>query len=171
MTSDDERPPVLVLGLGNLLLCDDAIGLRMLHVLRELHGCDPRVEFVDGGTQGLALLGVLADRAAVLMLDAIQLGAAPGTVHRIEDAGHKPPRTSLGAPAGAHQQNAGDLLLAASLLGELPPRAVVVGVEPATVRTGIRLSAAVQAALPDATAVARRALLQLLALEVTTCTN
>ncbi len=169
MTTDHERAPVLVLGLGNLLLQDDAIGLRMLHGLRGLHRTDPRVEFVDGGTQGLALLGVLADRAAVLLLDAVQLGAAPGTVHCLADAGRQPPRTSTAG--GAHQQNAGDLLLAASLLGELPPRVVVVGVEPAVVRTGVRLSAEVQAALPGAVAAARRALLQLLADEVTTCTS
>lgn len=168
---DRQRAPVLVLGLGNLLLRDDAAGLRLLTVLRHLHGDDARVEFVDGGTQGLALIGMLADRAALLILDAVQLGAAPGTVHCIDDAGRDPPRANAAAAGGAHQQNAGDLLLAASLLGDLPGRVHVVGIEPAVVRTGVALSPEVVAAMPHAAKAARRVLHDLLASEVTPCTS
>jgi len=57
--------PVLALGLGNLLLGDDGIGLRLVEKLAEENGFGDAVEFVDGGTQGLALLGCLADREAV----------------------------------------------------------------------------------------------------------
>jgi len=73
--------PVLVLGLGNLLLGDDGVGLRLVERLAEESGFGDAVEFVDGGTQGLALLGCLADREAVLVLDAVGLGGEPGTVH------------------------------------------------------------------------------------------
>src|SRR5271169_2822928 len=75
-----ETPPILVLGLGNLLLSDDGVGLRLLEELaRETWSDD--VEFVDGGTQGLALLPYLSERQAVMVLDAIGLGAEPGTLH------------------------------------------------------------------------------------------
>ena len=76
----NDQPPVLALGLGNLLLGDDAVGLRLLEML-QAESADPRVEFVDGGTQGISLTGYLANRRGVLVLDAIGLGAAPRTVH------------------------------------------------------------------------------------------
>ena len=78
-------PPILVLGLGNVLLQDDGVGPALLGLLETLHGKDDRVQFVDGGTQGLALLGYLSDRQAVLILDAVALGAEPGSVHVRED--------------------------------------------------------------------------------------
>jgi hydrogenase maturation protease len=164
MTADSvARAPVLVLGLGNLLLQDDAVGLRLLADLEAGFCGDPRVEFVDGGTQGLALVGLLADRPAVLMLDAVGRGASPGTVHRIDDAFVRPPGGNAGATGGAHQLNAGDLLLAVQLLGQRPARACVVGIEPAVVRTGIGLSEPVQLAVPAALESARDVLRGLLA--------
>ena len=76
------RAPVLVLGLGNLLLGDDAAGLRLLAAVeREGARWGDSVEFVDGGTQGLALLGQLSGRRAAVFLDAVGVGAAPGMVH------------------------------------------------------------------------------------------
>ena len=165
------RAPVLVLGLGNLLLRDDAVGLRLLGELRRACAHDPRIEFVDGGTLGLALSALLAGRSALLVLDAMQRGASAGTVHGLDDVMRQQPRGNAGGRGGAHQLNAGDLLLTASLLGDVPRRTVVVGIEPAVVRTGIGLSPEVLAAVPEATAVARIALGELLAAEVSTCTN
>jgi hydrogenase maturation protease len=169
--SDRGERPVLVLGLGNLLLHDDAVGLRLLAELQARHGDDPRVEFVDGGTQGLALVSLLAARPAVLLLDAVQHDGPAGTVHRVDDPFARPPRGNAGARGGAHQMNAGDLLLAVRLLGELPGRACVVGIEPAVVRTAIALSPAVEAAIPAGTTVASEALGELLAAVEVPCTN
>lgn len=163
--------PVLVLGLGNLLLRDDAIGLRLVSELAARHAGDGRIEFVDGGTQGLALLALLADRPAVLLLDAVQLGAAPGTVHHLADVRQRPQRGNAGGRGGAHQSNAGDLLLTSLLLGQLPSRVALVGIEPAVVRTGIELSAAVLAAVPAAADRADQVLQALLPAEVQPCTS
>ncbi|MHC4948648.1 MAG: hydrogenase maturation protease [Planctomycetota bacterium] len=95
MTSEpadhDDHAPVLVLGLGNLLLRDDGVGLTLLARLRDEHAALPGVEWLDGGTQGLALLGRLAGRRGLLVLDAVALGDAPGTVHVLPDAAHRPP--------------------------------------------------------------------------------
>jgi len=143
-----ETPPILVLGLGNLLLSDDAVGLTLLEELgRETSNDD--VEFVDGGTQGLALLPYLADREAVLVLDAIGLGAEPGTLHILsgEDVGRLRSQRS----ETAHEGNGLTLLETARLLGEELPNLVVIGVEPAHVRTGVGLS-------PEVVVGARRAL-------------
>jgi len=148
--------PTLVLGLGNLLLSDDGVGLRLLADLRREAGENSQVEFVDGGTQGLALLGYVADRPRVVILDAINLGAPPGSVHVIGG----PEIDQLGTRLGntAHEGGALQILAMANLLGQAPGRVTIVGVEPALVRTGVGLSPAVESALPQALAEAKRIL-------------
>ncbi len=158
MTSESTAP-VLVLGLGNLLLGDDAAGLRVLEELRAARAPDPRVEFLDGGTQGLALLPWLADRRAVLLLDAASLGGTPGEVHVVDDARAHPSRPGV----TAHETNAGGLLTAAQLTGECPAAAALVGIEPMTLRTEVRLSKPVRVAIPQAVAAAGRVLDELIA--------
>lgn len=137
--------PVLVLAVGNRLLSDDGLGMVLLDELSRDRRWGEHVEFVDGGTQGLALLGRLGGRRAVVLLDAVALGAAPGTVH-----------VQFGVPFGlfrsgtAHEANAVELLRYAALLGDLPDEVAIVGIEPASLETGIGLSDAVSAAIPEA---------------------
>jgi hydrogenase maturation protease len=142
-----EPAPILVLGLGNLLLSDDGIGPAVLEQLANSSAMWPReVEFVDGGTQGLALLAELEGRRAVIIVDALQTGAPPGTVHRVtlnELRAISPGRANSG-----HEGNAGELLAAAQLLGELPDRLFIVGVEPEKICTGFGLSDGVKEAIP-----------------------
>ena len=147
----------MVLALGNTLLGDDGVGVAILHSLEgEAAEWDGEVEFVDGGTQGLALLGVLSGRRAAVILDAVALGAAPGTVHVLsaEEAALVRSRRS----STAHEGNAGELLATARLLGDLPKRTTIVGIEPEEVRTGVGLTDEVARAVPEAVACARRVL-------------
>jgi hydrogenase maturation protease len=145
---------LLILGLGNPLLGDDGAGLLLLSELqRRAADWTARAEFLDGGTQGLLLLDRVAAHPALLILDAVSLGAPPGTVHVLRglealglDSHHS--RT-------AHEGNAGELLAAALLLGELPGRVFVVGIEPAEMKTGIVISEPVREALEPALAAAR----------------
>jgi len=158
--SAEGRAPVLVLGLGNPLLADDGVGLELLRRL----GAEPfwppdAVELLDGGTQGIALLPHLEGRRALLVLDAVALGASPGTVHVLPGA--RVPAAPRGL--GAHEGNAAELLAAATLTGDLPETVAVVGVEPAVIRTHEGLSPAVEAALPGALDAARGSLRRMLA--------
>jgi len=152
MIRADPRPaPVLVLGIGNLLLADDGVGLRLLHLVRDDFQDDPRLAFVDGGTQGLALLGLLYQRAVLILLDCVQRGARPGALHVVLDPQDAPIRRGI----GGHGGNASELLAAARLTGVLPRRVVLVGIEPACIETRIGLSGPVERSLRGARAVAR----------------
>jgi len=152
---------LLVLGLGNPLLGDDGAGLVLLSELQRACG-EPgaRVEFLDGGTQGLMLLDRVAGRRALLILDAVSLGAAAGAVHVLRD------KEALGLDSHhartVHEGNAAELLAAALLLGECPEQVFVVGIEPANLRSGIGLSEPVAAALPSALAAAREIISEVL---------
>ena len=144
--------PILVMGLGNLLLSDDAVGLRLLEDL-ERECSDPSVEFVDGGTQGIALVGQFAERRSVLILDAIGLGAAAGTVHELQ--GKDIEKLRARRATSAHEGNGLGLIETARLLGICPEDLTVIGVEPEMVRTGLGLSSTVEAGVPAALAQAR----------------
>jgi hydrogenase maturation protease len=148
-----------VLGLGNLLLGDDAVGLRLLEAL----SADPELasdtDFIDGGTQGLALLPYLDGRKAVLVLDAIGLGAGPGFVHTLRGEGIDGFRAHKASTA--HEGNALELLATARLLGQEYGEVAIVGIEPANIKTGLGLSLEVEASLPAALKEARSVLQQL----------
>ena len=74
-----KRAPLLVLGLGNTLLGDDGLGPALIEQLsQEEDRWKDRIEFVDGGTQGLALLGHLSGREVIIIVDALATGAPPG---------------------------------------------------------------------------------------------
>lgn len=157
MNSDPIRPPVLVFGVGNTLLRDDAVGLIVLSELeRHQDKWGPDVEFLDGGTQGLALLDWLAGRDALLILDAVKLGAEPGTVHVLQKWDRAAVRAST-----AHESNVAELLEASALLGELPELVTIVGIEPQRVETGIGLSPAVRGAVSRAVEAATAAITEM----------
>jgi hydrogenase maturation protease len=148
MNGSNGTSPILVLAIGNRLLSDDGVGLDILELLQNDYKWDSRIEFVDGGTQGLALLNRLEDRRSVIFLDAVALRADPGTIHLLY--GDEITGDSDTSPKTAHGSGAAELLAAAQLLGDLPDRIHVIGVEPEKLETSIGLSDSVQASLPNA---------------------
>ena len=133
---------VLVLGIGNLIMTDDGIGVRVVQRLAEGYRFPPGVELLDGGTLGLDLLPRLEGVERLLVVDAVETGGPPGTVMRL--CGEEIPlafRTKL----SPHQMGLQDLLAVAELQGNLPAEMVLWGVQPASVEPGVELSAAVAA--------------------------
>ncbi len=142
--------PVLVLGLGNILLGDDGVGPALVEEVEHLYRNVSAVECVDGGTQGMALLDYLSGREAVVILDAFASQDGAGAVSVLEGdqvMNMRGPRSTT-----AHEGNAGELLAAAALLGSLPGRIFLVGVEPQSLHTHLGLSGPVKEALPQALA-------------------
>jgi len=156
----ESAPPALVLGLGNLLREDEGTGLHVIRHLESEGACGPGVELMDGGTGGLHLVGELAGRQRLVVVDAAELGEAPGTVRVLADAELD---RFVSRPSGWNVHDVGlpDLFAAAAFMPEgLPPRRAVVAVQPASFSWSERPSAAVAAALPEA---ARRVTEQLAA--------
>jgi len=147
------RVRALVLGVGNPLMSDDAVGLRVLEALAARPPALDGVEYLDAGTLGFLLLPRVEQCDALLALDAAQLQGAPGDVRVFEgaelDAFLRTPRCSV------HELGLRDLLDAARLTGALPARCALVGVQPERVDWGELLSPAVAAAVPVAVAAAR----------------
>jgi hydrogenase maturation protease len=157
-----QTAPVLLLALGNPLMSDDGAGQEILSRLSS-HSSEwgGQVEFLDGGTQGLALLGTFEGRKAVVFLDAIRLGDKPGAVHVL--SGDEVGRMGRRAATTAHEGSAPQILAALQLLGETPSEITLVGLEPEKIQTGIGLSPAVQEGLGRAAGLARMAVAAALA--------
>lgn len=152
--------PVLLLGLGNPLLSDDGAGQELLSRLTsDASQWGGQVEFLDGGTQGLALLGIFEGRKAVIFLDAVRLGDKPGAVHVLN--GEEVARMGRRA-ATAHEGSAPQILAALELLGEMPPEITMIGLEPERIQTGVGLSPPVQAGLGVAASFARMTVTRIL---------
>jgi len=164
--------PVLVLGLGNILLGDDGVGPTLLSQVSEVFSENVEVECMDGGTQGLALLGHISGRKALVLLDAFSEGRTPGEISVLAKSDILRIRAAHGTTT--HEGNAGELLAAAQLIGDLPEQLFLIGVEPERLRTEIGLSPIVTAALPMALVCASEIVERALAAiggqpELTTC--
>ena len=133
----------LVLGLGNILLRDDGLGVWAARALRQYV---PRaVAVLDGGTLGLDLLPYLDRVARLLVIDAVRAGHVPGTLVRLAgDASDRMARVMV----SPHEMGLPDLLAAAALLDCRPSTVVLWGMEPADLGPGMELSPIVQHRLP-----------------------
>lgn len=136
----------VVIGLGNPLMGDDGLGLVALERLRAECAIPAEVELVDGGTWGMNLLPVIEDAGRVLLIDAIDIGTAPGTLVRLDRA--RLPRY-LATKISPHQVDLRDVLGLAELRGTLPTDTVAVGLQPQRIALGTGLSDVVQRRLDD----------------------
>lgn len=135
---------ILVLGLGNLLMSDDALGSRAVAELEKRYLFPESVELLDGGTLGLDLLPRLEGIERLLVIDALQMGAAPGQLFRLEGA--EVPR-AFANKLSVHQMGLQDLLAVAELQGYLPGQLVVWGAQSESVAMALEMTPAVNDAL------------------------
>ena len=132
--------PVLVLGLGNILLQDEGIGVRVVQHLHQTYRFPPEVEVMDGGTAGMALYEHIIDRSHLIVIDAVNTGDPPGTLVTLErEAVPAYFRTRV----SPHQMALSDILAALRLGGYAMPETVLLGIVPVAMKTGIGLSYAV----------------------------
>ena len=139
---------ILVLGIGNTLLADDGVGVRIVESLRG----DPDMSehlLIDGGVSSFfSLLSHLEDAQAMLVVDAADLEAAAGTVSVFE-SGEMDRFIRRTRGRSVHEIGLADLMDMARLHGCLPPQRALVCVQPERIDWGDALSPAVQAATPS----------------------
>lgn len=154
-----QRAP-LVLGVGNPLCADEGIGIHAVAYLAFEGRCDTRWELADGGTLGLALIDIVADRPALLVIDAAMLGLAPGSVRLLRGTAFDHFLTNLHRRT-AHEVDLVDLFASLRVLDRRPPQCALIAVQPGTTQWCGGLSDETRRALPaiaDAAARYTRAL-------------
>lgn len=141
----------LLVGIGNTLLTDDGVGvhvIRELDALRQAGEIGRAIRLRDGGTIGLALLSEFKDLDALIVIDAMELGAGPGTVRVFQAADMD--LQLRGRKGTAHEVALADLMAAAQLIGCMPERRALVGVQPGSTQWGLSPTEPVRAAISQA---------------------
>lgn len=134
-------PKILVLGIGNLVMSDDGVGVKVVQKLQREYRFTEDVEIVDGGTLGLDLLPKLEGIECLIVVDAVETGGKPGACVRL--SGEELP-IALETKVSPHQMGLKDLLSVAELMGHLPSEMVLIGVQPGSIEMDTELTAAVE---------------------------
>lgn len=141
----------LVLGVGNLLLTDDGVGIHAIQKLQANYTLPEEVQVVDGGTCGLDLLQFLEGVDHLVIVDAARMGKPPGSIVRLE--GDKVP-AYLALKTSPHEIGLPELLFAARLSNIYPQKVVVFGVQPESIETSLGLTPHVAEKLDELVALA-----------------
>lgn len=139
----------LLLGVGNLLLSDEGVGVRTIEALEQRFSFPDGVVLQDGGTSGMELMEVMASRDLIVVVDAVQSESDAGSLFILEDNEVPAYFTQRLSP---HQLGLADVLMALQMTDEFPRKLVLLGIEPASLAPGMALSPVVARAMEAAIA-------------------
>lgn len=137
---------ILILGIGNTLLCDEGFGVHALRYLRNNYTWPENVRLVDGGTLGLMLMAELLECDLAIILDIVLGDAQPGSMYLLDKGDFD---KSLSLRQSMHQTCLEDVLVSCDLVGHRP-EVMVFGLEPFDWQSAsAEPSPAARALLPD----------------------
>ena len=163
-----DKPKIIVLGVGNLLLQDEGVGVHVVkmlsNILTEAKNPTydyPNLEIIDGGTSP-EIASLIEGAEKLIIIDAVKGGKEPGTVYRfaiddvaINSSGNagvslspKEAYLEIRANLSLHQMNIIDNLQMLSLIGKQPKEVIVIGIEPKTIELGLELTPEIQSKIP-----------------------
>ena len=135
---------IVVLGVGNLLMGDEGVGVRAVEELIRRYEIPPDVKVIDGGTIGIELLPYFDDCTHLLIVDAMSGQGEPGETTRI--AIENPP-SFFRNRVSPHQIGLADVLALAAMNDDLPGSVTLFGIIPQQMDTGLTLSEPVTAGM------------------------
>jgi hydrogenase maturation protease len=139
-----KKKDILVLGIGNTMLTDEGIGVRVAEKMMKM-SLPPEVEVMDGGIKGLDLLYFIEGRKKVIVVDAVKAGAPSGTLFRFTD-------NDLAAKKGimrsAHGIDFSDVIAVARFTGTKPAEVIFLGIEPEDLSVSMELSPKIEEMIP-----------------------
>jgi len=135
---------MLVVGLGNILLSDEGIGVHIVNALRN-RPLPPSVTLMDGATIGVDLLDDILSSDRVIIVDSARMGMSAGehrtfTLTGVEDSMF--PNYSL------HDISLPETLKLGEIVGSLPP-IIIVGIEPSSIEPGTTVTDALSTRFND----------------------
>ncbi len=145
----------VLLGVGNILLTDEGVGVRLVEQLERDYRLAPGLTVLDGGTAAMELLEDLEDLDLLVIADCVRVGQPPASVVVLKDAAVP---SFFRARLSPHQVGLSDVLATLEITERAPHHVVVVGVQPVDVSLGLEQSEAVRAVMPEALAAIRAAL-------------
>lgn len=135
-----------VLGIGNVLLRDEGVGVHVVERLQQRFALPAEVEVVDGGTTGMELTECLSRRDLVVIVDAVRTGRPAGTPVRLS---HEELPAFFRTRISPHQLGLSEVLATLRLLNEAPRNSVLIGIEPVCMDTGLEMTPEVAAKVDE----------------------
>ncbi|MCB1890290.1 MAG: hydrogenase maturation protease [Rhodocyclaceae bacterium] len=145
----------VLLGVGNILLTDEGVGVRLVEQLERDCRLAPGLVVLDGGTAAMELLEDLEDLDLLVIADCVRVGQPPASVVVLKDDAVP---SFFRARLSPHQVGLSDVLATLEITERAPNHVVVVGVQPVDVSLGLEQSEAVRAVMPEALAAIHAAL-------------
>jgi hydrogenase maturation protease len=131
-----------LIGLGNILMRDEGIGVHAVKAVQERFEVPPGLEIVDGGTAGLNLLPFMEGRDRVLLVDAVDFGQEPGFMGEL--ANEAIPALFGKDKTSLHHVGLAEVLALARLLEILPREICLIGIQPQAIEPGLELTELLQ---------------------------
>lgn len=135
---------IVILGVGNLLLSDEGVGVHVANELVKLE-LPPGVTVVEGGTDGFRLINVITEADRLIVVDAVKGGGAPGSIYRFDI--NEVQNCPSGFKTSVHQIGILEVINLSGLIGKTP-QTTVIGIEPESLEMGMELSPEVKAKIP-----------------------
>lgn len=142
------KPKVTVIGIGNILQCDEGVGVRVVEKLINDYSFPENVSLYDGGTTGMhGLLPLIEETDSLIVIDAVNGKGEPGEIYRFTLDDFK---LTIPKKLSAHDIGFIECLAVAELNGSLPKSTVVIGIQPEDMETmSMELSELVKERIDD----------------------
>ena len=132
-----QEPTVTILGLGNILMSDEGVGVHIVNEFQKRYQVPGHVEIVDGGAAGLDLIPFIEGRERVLMVDAVNFDREPGYIGILEND-EIPVR--LTQKASMHHLGLMDVLCIVRMSGNMPKELCLIGIQPKSLELGLDMT-------------------------------
>ena len=146
---------ITLLGVGNILLSDEGLGVHIVNQFKEDYVCNPPVNVIDGGTMGMELLSYMRGMKKLILVDAINGGEVAGTVYEFP---HEEMNTYFTDRISVHEVGMQDILRIRALQEDPLEDATVVGIEPSSLELGLEMTPVVASSIPKVIEIIRRIL-------------
>ena len=77
-----DKPSVAIIGIGNILCCDEGVGVHVINELRQIDHLPSHVDVKDCWTSGIAVLEAMNGTQKAIIIDAVAMDKEPGTIYR-----------------------------------------------------------------------------------------
>ena len=136
------QSPITVLGVGNILLSDEGLGVKAVHYLKKWYKFEPQINLLDGGTLGLDLINFLLGTEKLIIIDAINGKGIAGTLYVFDR--EEEIRKFFKRKVSPHEGGIQEVLAWFELMGKPIKEIVIIGAQPYTIETGLELSPVIQ---------------------------
>ena len=144
MTERIDSRKILVIGMGNVLMQDEGVGVRAVELLDSRYRLPDNVTLVDGGTTGMELFEPMRHCDCLVVADAVNAALPPGAIVRIAN---DEIRAFFQTKLSNHQLGLSDLLALLQLKGEAPAHIAIIGMVPHSLENRLGLTAEASAGL------------------------